>query len=396
MGALPGGYGNRPGVLILWVWRKSGKIYWKTFFYFRKTVMKYSLCLLSLLFVKSLLFGQGREVLKQNTFNSASFKPYEIGVKKKWFDSVKLNFTGDIEFIDKRADESKLGFVRMGEDNLYFNLLFPGQNINYVNASFHHIIKPANNNTRLKIVIRHLWLSQIVTEPTSKWKDDRYLCFCYFKADYYREANGMVQFAGELDTVLSIRKWMGHANDDLMKRTLLAALAQCDSLPLSSNPSYPLKLLNDSLDNQFNYPILKTRLPKKGIYSSYEDFLNDNPREENYEVKTRKGFTYLVSEGADTSVTNAAWGFCDGKDVYKHLNESYYKMNRVQHTFELAGPRKINDIFSKKKMFFAVSVSVFFKGLSGFILIPFLTSSDEKYSRELVPYQLNIQEGTFY
>ncbi len=360
--------------------------------------MKNILILILLLTVNVVVWGQKREILKQNKFNSASFKPYEVEVKKKWFDSIKLYFPGDVEFVDERADKNKLGFVRMGEDNSFFNLLFPEQSIRYINSSFHHIIKPTNNNISLRIVIRHMWMSQIITEPTGKFTDNIYLCFCYFKADYYREVDGKVQLAGELDTVFSLRKWMGHASDDLMKKTLITALTHCDILPASSNPYYPVKLLYDSLDNQFNYPILKTAIPKKGIYLTYENFLNNNPEEADFEVKTKKGGTYLACNTIDTSVTNEAWGYSDGFCTYKHLNEDYYKMNRVQNTFELAGPRSISGTHTKKKIFFAVSIMVFFNGISPFMILPLFgfNTGETKIMRELVPYQLNIKEGTFY
>jgi len=164
----------------------------------------------------------------------------------------------------------------------------------------------------------------------------------------------------------------------------------------SSNPFYPVKMLTDSLANQFNYPILKTNEPQKGVYRNYEDFLNNDPMEGDFEVKTQKPVTYLLSNTIDTSVTNIAWGYSDGKDIYKHLNESYYKMNRVQNTFELAGPRTVRKLYTKEQIFYQTAVHSFLCGISsgGIVLLFILT--DEKIMRELVPYQLNIKEGTFY
>ena len=358
--------------------------------------MKNTFSLILLLITWASACSQKREILKQNKFNSATFKPYEVEVKKKWFDSVKLYFPGDVEFVDERADKSKLGFVRMGEDNSFFNMLFPQQSIGYINSSFHHIIKPTTNQIKLRIVVRHMWMAQIITKSTSRITEKAYIIYCYFKADYYREVNGMVQLAGELDTVFSMRKWMGHGSDDLMKKTLITALTQCDSLVASSNAYYPIKMLSDSLDNQFNYPILKTNAPKKGVYYSYGDFLNNNPKEEGFDVKANKNVTYLVTNTSDTSVTNAVWGYSDGNDIYKHLNESYYKMNRVQNTFELAGPRAITKIFTRKEVIVRVALSSFLYGLSGGGFALLLVNSDKKIMSELVPYQLNINEGTFY
>lgn len=359
--------------------------------------MKCKLIFFSFLMVSFSAIGQVRQVLKQNKFNSASFKNYEIEVKKKWFDSVKINVPGQVEFVDARADKSKLGFVRMGEDNSFFNLLFPEQSIKYINSKFQHIIKPANNESRLKIVIRHMWMSQLIVKASrySLTGPKGYISFCYFKADYYHEKNGMVQFAGELDTVFSIHKWMGHAADDLMKKALITALNACDSLS-STNPNYAAKLLDDSLNNQFDYQILKTDAPKKGIYLSYEDFLNNNPKEGDFEVETDKEKTYLVSNATDTSITNAAWGYADDKEIYKHLNDSYYKMNRVQNTFELAGPRTIRKIYTTRQIIYKAVLGAFFNGLAGGGMGLFFMMTDEKIMRELIPYQLNIKEGTFY
>lgn len=364
--------------------------------------MKSTLTLLFILSMNNLIWGQNREILKHNKFNSANFKNYEIEVKKKWFDSIKINFQGDVEFIDGRADKSKMGFVRMGEKNSFYNFVFPEKSSEYINSRFQHIIQAANKESSLRIVIRHMWMSQVIAKATFAESlltgPKGYLSFCYFKADYYREKDGMVQFAGELDTVISMRKWIGHASDDLIKKTLITALTVCDNMLLlsSSNPFYPFRLLSDSLESQFNYPILKTKEPKKGIYRSYEDFLNNNPMEGDFKIKTSKADTYLFSNTIDTSVTNIAWGYSDGRSIYKHLNESYYKMNRVQNTFELAGPRIIRKIFTKEGEFFDVALNTFLHGLSGGGLMVLFILSDKKIMKELVPYQLNIKEGTFY
>lgn len=344
--------------------------------------------------------GQNREILKQNKFNSATFKNHEIEVKKKWFDSVKINFPGDVEFIDKRADESKLGFVRMGDKLLYYNIILPAGNIEYINSKFQHILRKVNNENKLQIVIRHMWMSHIITNinPNKKGTPIKeYVSYCYFKADYYYENGGLVKFAGQLDTVFSRLGWMGNASDNLIKKTLVSALNVCDSYVASSiNSLFPLKLLLDSLENQFNYPIIKTNEPKKGIYRNYDEFLNNNPMEGDFEVESEKKGTYLVSKTIDTAVINAAWGYSDGKDIYKHLNESYYKMNRVQNTFELAGPRVIKKIYTEEQKFLNIAIDSFFWGLSGGLMTFIFYQSEEKLMRELVPYQLNIKKGTFY
>ena len=71
-------------------------------------------------------------------------------------------------------------------------------------------------------------------------------------------------------------------------------------------------------------------------------------------------------------------------------------MTRVQNTFELAGPRQIKKIYSKNGEFFGVAVNSFLRGIIGGGTTIFLIFSDKSIMNELIPYQLNIQKGTFY
>jgi len=362
--------------------------------------MKNFLILGILSVITNLALGQNREILRQNKFNSETFKTYEIEVKKKWFDSVKINSSGNVQFVDARADKSKLGFVRMGENLLYYNMVLPEESVGYINSKFQHVLKEASNQNNLKIVIRHLWMSHLITNinPNKKGTPIKeYVSYCYFKADYYDEKNGLVEFIGQLDTVFSRLGWMGNASDKLIKKVLVTALNACDSfVVLSDNPVFSVKLLSDSLENQFNYPIIKTNEPKKGIYRNYDEFLNNNPIQGEFEVMSEKKETYLLSKTIDTAVTNAAWGYSDGKYIYKHLNDSYYKMNRVQNTFELAGPRQITKIYTNEQKFLNMAIDSFFWGLTGGVMTFIFYQTEEKLMRELVPYQLNIKNGTFY
>ena len=248
--------------------------------------------LLLFFFTSTIALGQNREILKKDKFNSASFKNYEVEVKKKWFDSIKVNSANSVEFVDNRADRSKMGFVRMGDKLSYYNFIFPGETAQYINSKFQHINKSVNNQSgKLWIVLRHMWINQTMAKASFGQSlltgSVGYVSFCYFKADYYREKDGLVQYAGQIDTVLSIHKWIGNASDELLKKTLTTALNFCDSMPLLSFPdmSYSVKQFSDSLENQFNYPILKTNEPKKGVYRNYKEFLNNNPLEGDFQIK---------------------------------------------------------------------------------------------------------------
>jgi hypothetical protein len=52
--------------------------------------MKKILILTLLVIISITISGQIRQVLKQNKFSSASFKQYEVEIKKKWFDTIEF------------------------------------------------------------------------------------------------------------------------------------------------------------------------------------------------------------------------------------------------------------------------------------------------------------------
>ncbi len=346
--------------------------------------------------------GQIRQILTEDNFNSAGFKTYEIEIKKKWFDSIHLNFTYPVEFIDSRADKSKLGFIRMGETNSFYNFDFPGQDIAYINSKLTDLTTSSIDTGRILVVINHLWISQIIVKSTKAdgfFKDDKaYISFCNFDADYYLQKGKSIRYLGKLDTVISIRKWIGKVADELLKETLKVSLSKCNELIIDPplNSYFSGELLIDSLKNKFSYPILTSGSPKKGIYRNYEDFLYNRPIEVDFEVKADKKGTILRSNLHDTSVTHKAWGYSDGENIYKHLNESYFKMNRVENTFELAGPRSISKLYAPKEVFLRTVVDAFLLQFGAVGITMKIMHSNEKIMRELVPYQLNIQEGTFY
>ncbi len=250
----------------------------------------------------------------------------------------------------------------MGEGNSFYNFIFPKQDMNYLNSKLPTSFKSSVDAGHIVIYINHFWMSQIIIKSTKAdgvFRDDKgYVSFCNFNADYYFLKDKKIKYLGKLDTIVSIRKWIGKVSEDLLRETLIASLSACEKLIQTSitNQYYAAELLTDSMKDKYVYPILKTASPKKGIYRMYEDFLNDKPIEGDFEIKEDKKRTSLISISIDTSVTNSAWGYSDEKEIYKHLNDEYYKMNRIEHTFELAGPREVRKLYTLREVFFRMGI----------------------------------------
>jgi len=365
--------------------------------------MKYLTLLFFLVLFCTSADCQYREKLKKDKFNSAKFNTFELEISKKRFDKLEFYYPINFSFVDARADKGKLGFVRVGNGNEFSNMIFPKEATEYINSRVSGASK-GTDGKKLLVVIRHFWLSQMIVQSsalkTMMLMDSKgYLSFCYFSGDFYLENNGQLQYLGRQDTITKYHRWMGNVANDLVNNTLENAMDFGDSLAAhmpAATAFFDSHLLNDSLGNQFNYPILKTSHPAKGIYLTYEDFLNDLPLQEEFELKEHRGDEYLQAQKTDTSITNKAWGYSDGEHIFKHLNDEYYLMLPVQNTFEVAGPRIIRKTYKPGQEFFVVAVATFLGGLMGGVGGIWAVLVDKSIMKELVPYQLNIRNGTFY
>lgn len=342
-----------------------------------------------------------RQKLKESNFNPGKFKTYTLEIEPKKNEAMKLAYNS-VTFADNRADSSKLGFIRTGEANEFFRFVFPDNTSSYLTARSNRLIlKDSSGNGTILFSVKHFWIAQqiikaslgktILTGP----KD--YLSFCYLDLDCYLLKNDHLQLLGRIDTVISAKKWIGHYANELTKKSVTTAMLIADSLLTKSVEHSTENITPAELTAKYslNYPIL-SGTPAKGIFLTYSDFLNNQPVSPEFTLNETKKEEVLISASVDSSKTNKAWGYFDGTDLFIHVNDEYYRMVRSQRTFEFAGPRNIRKIFSMNEKIFIATVGLFFGGLQtlGMDLLFFM--SESSVMKELVPYQLNITDGTVY
>ena len=368
--------------------------------------MKKFITTLLLLSIVCCLYAQvGREKLKEKTFNSEKFKPYTVEIEKERFAAdVFMSNLSTAVFLDGRADTSKFGFIRTGDYGLFHRFIFPEAASSYITQRLAKTVKFSDTSGRKKtvFVLHHLWLSQITVKAgllkSLLLTPTEFICFCYINADCYSASAGDYHYIGSIDTVVSVKKWMGHAANDLLKKTLRIALTVADSLwqvTVTDNKIVPLKHFNETETKRYDYAILAGP-PKKGIFFSYEEFLSNAPRDIPFEIIEKKGRKEIKCNTIDTTFTNSAWGYSDGITIFKHVNNSYYRMVKTENTFELVAPRVITKLYTNGEKIFHVAVAAFFRGIVGGFFAVIFMNSDDAIMHELVPYQLNIKEGTLY
>jgi hypothetical protein len=364
---------------------------------------------LGLFFLTSLsCAGQNRERLRESTFEPTSFTEFKINLEKKRKDYPWVVDFKDAGFIDCRSDTSKLGFILAPVNTFsdeYQRVIFPKPAAAYLTErmpSFYSGNPDAAES--LTFILKQLWVSERIVNPTSLGRKMLvgsldFLSYCYLSTDCYATMNGEYRLVGSIDTVVSVRKWMVNAADDLLRKTMFETLNQANLLFKNRN-EHTAPLSKEELLKKyravFNYPILTVEQPAKGVYLTYQDFLGNNPATAIFQVEKTKKKEIVHCNGIEDSVLAKAWGYIDSTGLNIHVNNNYYRAVKTQNTFEVAGPREVISLYNTGDKIFTAVVQSFFFGLASGGLSLATMGGHNRVMKELVPYQLNIHDGTFY
>jgi hypothetical protein len=201
------------------------------------------------------------------------------------------------------------------------------------------------------IALKNLWLFQTQQQAGAVKREFlgeiQRISHCFINCDVYSYKQGNTAFIGIIDTVLSSNGWIVNKSESLLKTTLLTSLYLCDSLlKTQTNVTDHFRIMRPDL----NFQICSTDHPKKGIYFSFQDFLNNNPGTSAFETEIKKEKRILKSSLYPDSIIAGCWGYSDGNKIYMNINKDYYCLNHSQNTFDLRAPFYVdikNTTFSK-------------------------------------------------
>jgi hypothetical protein len=285
------------------------------------------------------------------SFEASKFKPLTVEIETNRKPELQTQFN-TIIIRDFRADKSKLGFARAGEKIENRRFVFPEEDKNYLAKKTNELFSSnSKSGDTILVALKNLWLFQSQQQAGAVKREFlgeiQRVSHCFINCDVYSYKQGNTTNIGTIDTVISTNGWIVNKSESLLKTTLLTSLYICDSL---------LKA-QDAVTDHFgimkpdlNFPICSTEHPKKGIYFSFQNFLNNNPDTSVFETETKKERRILKSSSYPDSIIAGCWGFSDGNAVYMNINNDYYRLNRSQKTFDLRGPFYVdikNTTFSK-------------------------------------------------
>ncbi|HWR32834.1 MAG TPA: hypothetical protein VN451_04890, partial [Chitinophagaceae bacterium] len=281
----------------------------------------------------------------------------ELNIKKK--NKIPAVYFGKTFFRDARLDKMKMGFVNLDVNPVTHKMVFKQEAGAYLTREVTGGILIDSLFDSLYVVLNDLWFSQ--TRTQTGWLErqlmyaEELLSNCFLNADLFIYVEGRYKYLGNLDTMVSEKGWLPDKCNKLLEKSISALLAAADGF-CSSQPFngelYSADGFEKFIAGKNQYPVLNTSDPESGIYFNYRDFLNNTPLPMNFTTEEDKNFRVLKYKASGDTTADKAWGFCDGKNFYMHLDKYYYKLRRKDNTYEVIAPETTEIVytFTKKAM----------------------------------------------
>jgi hypothetical protein len=157
--------------------------------------------------------------------------------------------------------------------------------------------------------------------------------------------------------------------------------------------SYSAKSVDSIYRQRFNLPILSATRFKKGVYRSSKEFFNNAPSISEYEWKHEKKVNILYTKDGNNQFMvskKEVFGFCDGKNIWLKVDNSFYPAFRRENTFECNAPLYLKRIVNNDPIPVMVPLS------SGFVYITIPSKYSSAYYKDISVYQLDMETAEFY
>ena len=237
------------------------------------------------------------------------------------------------EVIDQRPDTGRIGLhidkgaASHGRDRqLVFARPAATELADWLNQ---HYTRPDAPYTGL-IVLRTLWLSDANYQLEDLMKDphkQQERTHIRLKAEVYagRDSNYMPVFRFDtlfytIKAVYSVHSPYSDWERDLAD--ILSDLADSASFLAGQKHDHgrqiPLAAIRQFNQSRFVSPLDGNPALTRGVYASFEEFRNNTPSIQNFEIKMEGTslLLYIKESNGKSYYSHDAWGYCDGKDVF--------------------------------------------------------------------------------
>jgi hypothetical protein len=250
----------------------------------------------------------------------------------------------DVRIFDKRFDTSKLGYLFGGLQ--YKNILLkPSFSTGIENYFRKNFISTTSGNKTLVIVIRMLWMHEIRSgeEDVEDFNNElKKLSKCIFKADIYSFENNFYQALTRIDTSFEDKSPLVNTSAEFLSNSLYYAANKISSLDLEQLFAWKTKISEKDVlnyyDQRFKKPRITNDILQRGVYLTFDDFLNNHLTTHKFSLEQDEESDYLyIEENGEEKLFTDFWGFSDGENLYIRLGFNFFKLTRNNNTYSFWG-----------------------------------------------------------
>lgn len=290
-------------------------------------------CILFICLVLTGLFSFAQKNQKIN-FSDFQKKEMEIPLPET---TVALPYKA-IHVIDKRADTGLIGFSSPNHSKsttkhcLVLKSGTTNSITNFLNASTR--LNPAAK-TELLIVIRKLWLSREIehrelNEPTKK-EALPFVPGLIARFEIYAKNETVYVPLFRFDSTFKGIPMKKTNENVLLSTSLIAALQKIAEVDPEQKIVKGIKKTMDDIEvySTIRPLILSAKSLKKGIYTSYDEFRNNNPSITDFEIRKDSKSSLLIAKDANGQEYPARkiWGFCDGEKAFIKSIDNFFELH---------------------------------------------------------------------
>jgi len=271
------------------------------------------------------------QIAYQNKVDPKTYLPFKISL------SNANNRTEDslffLKLYDHRDDTSRIGFFN-GDGYTYYAFQFKEPAMPYLSKKLNENHKAVLDT--LHVVFKKIWIYETQLPVKSNYRDNG-IAGRIEASLYFKRGDSFYLFFQYDSTILS-KGYIGSRADEILSKSFLHFQHTAYTVARNIGNFSGFQRFNEIPSHKVNYPILQTNSYNDGIYRTLDDFLNNKPDDINfnYVVKKKKEQILLLeSKGSDSILSHGAWGFCKKGIPYMRIENTYSKLTRIEHSFEL-------------------------------------------------------------
>jgi hypothetical protein len=346
--------------------------------------MKIIIIFLLALTIKCNLLGQKNRISEKDSPNTI-FNCLTVPLTKTMVAEKKQFPYKEVIVIDERPDTSKCGYWYSKKHPRIMRLCFTDGFQKSVSSFINTYLKDNLNPTGNSVLacIKKFWTNS----------DDIDFRTIFLRIDFYIKTDSCYYPLYRFDDTFSEKSNKFSEPDEFIEKAIISSISKL-YIPKPISPE--MRRLH------FEQLVLKEKIPVKGVYLNFVQFKNNQPAYTDFETDLAELTDVIFVKGKnvkDSAITDA-WGFCDGENTFIRIAMNYFPIFRCGNTFDLYGFNKITE-----KQFFPVTPyssigrdPYYSQGVAGALSIGLseLLGMIKSKSKNLRPYQINMDNGEFY